>query len=61
MLSRLRALLTPGGTLAFDVFHPTRLDIAETHDRTLEREPGIFERARWDADHPDARADRAPR
>lgn len=50
VLSRIRALLTPGGTLAFDVFHPHLLDIQETHDRTLEREPGIFERARWDAD-----------
>ena len=35
--------------LAFDVFHPDAEDIAETHDRWLEREPGIWERARWDA------------
>lgn len=44
------ARLHPGGTLAFDVFHPNAEDIAETHDRWLEREPGIWERARWDAD-----------
>jgi SAM-dependent methyltransferase len=42
--------LDPGGTLAFDVFHPDTEDISETHDRWLEREPGIWERARWDAD-----------
>jgi SAM-dependent methyltransferase len=50
-LSVLRALhdrLEPGGTLAFDVFHPDQIDISETHDRFLEREPGISERARWD-------------
>ncbi len=32
----------------FDVFCPGRDDIAETHGRWLEREPGIFERADWD-------------
>jgi SAM-dependent methyltransferase len=41
-------LLEPGGTFAFDVFAPSRDDIDETHDRWLEREPGIFERAVWD-------------
>jgi len=49
-LAVLRALherLEPGGTLAFDVFHPDRLDIEETHGRWLEREPGILERAEW--------------
>jgi len=49
-LAVLRSLgerLEPGGTLAFDVFHPDRLDIEETHGRWLEREPGIFERAEW--------------
>jgi SAM-dependent methyltransferase len=51
---RLRALraagrlLLPGGRLIFDVFAPSREDIAETHGRWLEREPGIFERAEWD-------------
>lgn len=52
-LAALRALhdrLDPGGTLAFDVFHPDRLDIAETHGRWIEREPGIEERALWDED-----------
>jgi SAM-dependent methyltransferase len=50
-LAVLRALherLRPGGTLAFDVFHPDRIDIDETHDRWMEREPGIAERALWD-------------
>jgi SAM-dependent methyltransferase len=41
-------LLLPGGRLVFDVFAPGADDIAETHDRWLEREPGIFERAEWD-------------
>ena len=42
-LAVLRALhdrLDPGGTLAFDVFHPDRVDITETHGRWIEREPG---------------------
>jgi SAM-dependent methyltransferase len=42
------ALLEPGGRFVFDVFAPNREDIEETHDRWLEREPGIFERAVWD-------------
>jgi SAM-dependent methyltransferase len=50
VLTRLKALLEPGGTLAFDVFHPHPLDISETHDRPMEREPGIYERALWDED-----------
>ncbi len=41
-------LLLPGGRLVFDVFAPSRADIAETHGQWLEREPGIFERADWD-------------
>ena len=44
-----RELLVPGGRLVFDVFAPGEDDIAETHGRWLEREPGIFERADWDA------------
>ena len=40
-------LLEPGGQLVFDVFNPGLEDIAETHGRWLEREPGIFERADW--------------
>jgi SAM-dependent methyltransferase len=44
-----RKLLVPGGRLVFDVFAPGEDDIIETHGRWLEREPGIFERADWDA------------
>jgi ubiquinone/menaquinone biosynthesis C-methylase UbiE len=43
-----RRLVEPGGRYAFDVFAPSPEDIAETHDRWLEREPGIYERAVWD-------------
>jgi SAM-dependent methyltransferase len=43
-----RELLEPGGRLVFDVFAPSRADIAETHDRWVEREPGIDEHALWD-------------
>jgi SAM-dependent methyltransferase len=43
-----RELLLPEGRFVFDVFAPSPEDIAETHDRWLEREPGIFERAVWD-------------
>jgi SAM-dependent methyltransferase len=42
-------LLVPGGRFVFDVFAPAPDDIAETHGRWLQREPGIFERADWDA------------
>jgi SAM-dependent methyltransferase len=42
-----RALLAPGGQLIFDVFEPTAADVRKTHDRWLEREAGIHERARW--------------
>ncbi len=41
-------LLLPGGRFVFDVFTPGAEDIEQTHDRWLEREPGIFERALWD-------------
>jgi SAM-dependent methyltransferase len=41
-------LLEPGGRFVFDVFCPGAEDIAATHGRWLEREPGIFERADWD-------------
>jgi SAM-dependent methyltransferase len=44
------ALLEPGGRLVFDVFAPGADDIEQTHDRWLEREPGIHERAVWDAE-----------
>jgi SAM-dependent methyltransferase len=40
-------LLEPGGRFVFDVFIPGPEDIADTHGRWLEREPGIFERADW--------------
>jgi SAM-dependent methyltransferase len=40
--------LAPGGRLVFDVFAPGADDIADTHGRWLEREPGIWERADWD-------------
>jgi SAM-dependent methyltransferase len=40
--------LTPTGRLIFDVFAPGADDIADTHGRWLEREPGIWERADWD-------------
>ena len=43
-----RSLLSPDGHFVFDVFAPSPEDIEETHDRWLEREPGIFERAVWD-------------
>lgn len=36
-----RGLLEPSGRLVFDVFSPAPADIAETHGRWLEREPGI--------------------
>ena len=39
--------LAPGGRFVFDVFAPGADDIAETHGRWLEREPGIWERADW--------------
>src|SRR4051794_20466941 len=45
-----RELLFPGGRLVFDVFAPGDDDIASTHDRWIEREPEIFERADWDTD-----------
>jgi SAM-dependent methyltransferase len=47
-LTAVAKLLLPGGKFVFDVFTPGADDIASTHDRWLEREPGIFELARWD-------------
>ena len=49
-LAAARRLLVPGGRLAFDVFAPSEHDVADTHGRWLEREPGIFERAEWDTE-----------
>ncbi len=50
VLAAVRERLLPGGNFAFDVFTPAADDIEQTHDRWLEREPGIFERAVWDAE-----------
>jgi SAM-dependent methyltransferase len=47
-LEATRDLLLPGGRLVFDVFTPSKADIVDTHDRWIEREQGIFERADWD-------------
>jgi len=44
-----RGLLVPGGRFVFDVFAPSPQDVADTHGRWLEREPGIWERADWDS------------
>jgi len=48
VLAAVQRLLQPGGRFVFDVFTPGADDIAHTHERWLEREPGIFELARWD-------------
>jgi SAM-dependent methyltransferase len=48
-LAAARELLLPGGRIIFDVFAPSADDIEETDGRWIEREPGIFERADWDA------------
>jgi SAM-dependent methyltransferase len=40
--------MEPDGLFVFDVFTPGADDIADTHGRWLEREPGIWERADWD-------------
>ncbi len=49
VLRGVRDRLQPGGRFVFDVFEPTARDIRETHDRWLERDSGVRERARWDA------------
>lgn len=48
-LTAARNLLRDDGRLVFDVFRPADDDIAETHGRWIEREPGIWERADWDS------------
>jgi SAM-dependent methyltransferase len=48
VLTAAHRLLRPGGRFVFDVFTPGADDIAQTHERWLEREPGIFEHAVWD-------------
>lgn len=45
-----RRLLADDGRFVFDVFEPGEDDIADTHGRWLEREPGIWERADWRED-----------
>lgn len=45
-----RDLLLPDGRLVFDVFAPGADDVQATHDRWIEREPGIWERAVWDTE-----------
>jgi SAM-dependent methyltransferase len=47
VLDSVSRLLLPGGRFVFDVFAPGARDIAATHERWLEREPGIYERASW--------------
>jgi SAM-dependent methyltransferase len=49
-LAAARELLVPGGRFVFDVFAPSIQDVEETHDRWIEREPGIWEMAHWDLD-----------
>ena len=49
-LTAARDALAENGRLVFDVFAPKPDDITETHGRWLEREPGIYELADWDAD-----------
>ena len=46
-LRAVRAHLAADGRFVFDVFTPAADDIADTHGRWLEREPGIWERADW--------------
>jgi SAM-dependent methyltransferase len=46
-LGAVREHLAPEGRFVFDVFTPAADDIADTHGRWLEREPGIWERADW--------------
>jgi SAM-dependent methyltransferase len=48
VLAAAYGLLEPGGRFVFDIFAPTPDDIADTHARWIEREPGIYERADWD-------------
>jgi SAM-dependent methyltransferase len=47
-LRAVRERLAPDGRFVFDVFTPAADDIADTHGRWIEREPGIWERADWD-------------
>jgi SAM-dependent methyltransferase len=48
VLRVVRRLMDADALFIFDVFAPGADDIAETHGRWVEREPGIWERADWD-------------
>src|SRR5436853_3569243 len=43
VLTAVHELLQPAGRFVFDVFTPGAADIAQTHDRRPEREPGMLE------------------
>ena len=43
-----RELLGPAAGSSSTSSRPSAEDVADTHGRWLEREPGIFERADWD-------------
>jgi len=47
VLRAIKRHLAPDGRLIFDVFAPAADDIADTHGKWIEREPGIWERADW--------------
>ena len=49
-LRAVAAHMANGACFVFDVFTPGADDIADTHGRWLEREPGIWERADWNED-----------
>jgi SAM-dependent methyltransferase len=49
-LAAVRGLLDDDARFVFDVFAPGLDDIEATNGRWIEREPGIFERADWDAE-----------
>jgi len=49
-LAAVHSLLDDDARFVFDVFAPAPDDIEATNGRWIEREPGIFERADWDAE-----------
>jgi len=49
VLVAVRERMVCAAVLAFDVFHFDAQETTETHGRWLQREPGIWERATWDA------------
>jgi SAM-dependent methyltransferase len=48
-LAAAHELLEPGGRFIFDVFTPSPEDMEETQGRWIQREPGIWEHADWNA------------